>query len=145
MKEVIRLLELKNEYLEKYLSTTKAYVMNLEQGSIGNIELLRDNRENILGIIEHIDERVNESANNISNNSISTSNEIKNAVRHVLFLKENLISDIVDLDAKLFSLINDEKNSIVNELGELREVKEAVVGYDNSSLEPKGNYINIEK
>ncbi|MBN1114547.1 MAG: hypothetical protein JXA66_04345 [Oligoflexia bacterium] len=143
MKEVLRLLELKNEYLEKYLTITKAFVMGLEDGNYEDLELLKENRENIIGIIDHIDEKIAVLAEKIEEADPSLTQSAKSA----FFLKEKLVEELLKTDSKLFELINLRKEEILSDINDLRDVKEALKSYESTAFAATGtgNIINMEK
>ena len=58
---------------------------------------------------------------------------MKNELRKALNRKEDLIQDIVDVDGVLFKYLNMYKNRTAEQIAEVREVKDAVMGYAAAS------------
>jgi hypothetical protein len=144
MREIIRLLELKNEYLEKYLTITKVFIMELDAGELGDPELLKSNRENILGILDHIDNKIKELSEKLDDDAQNSATAIKE-INGIMHARERLAREIIDVDNKLFALLEEKKTTIVNDLSKLRDVKEAVSVYEYDTPGFSGNYLNIEK
>jgi hypothetical protein len=129
LKELLRLLELKNDYLERYLISTEDFIRHIEGNNVGNIELLSSNRESILSIITHLDEKIHSLTETLPENPNDVSSEMKEQLRSALSKKEDLIQDIVDVDQILFKYLNRHRHEIANQLNNVRELKSAVNGY----------------
>lgn len=143
MKEVIRFFELKNDYLEKFLSLTRVFISKLENGHNVNIELLKNNRQNILAIIDHIDKKIVELIGKDLDNSIVTN--IIPEIGNLVFTKDTLVKEIVISDAKLFNLLDYQKDNVKYEINKLKDISEAISNYNSDDNGELGQNINIEK
>jgi hypothetical protein len=129
LKELIRLLELKNDYLERYLISTEDFIRHMESNNIGNVELLSSNRDSILGIINHLDEKIHVITEEIPDKPDGVSSEMRSDLRKALNKKEELIQDIVGVDEILFKYLSRYKQETAEHINEIRELKSAVNGY----------------
>ena len=129
MKEIIRLFELKNEYLDKFLSITRTFIMELQNGRLGDVELLRQNRENILDIIEHVDDRMGRLLESCSDLPDSEIEELRILASSAIFMRDNYVTEILLADKELFTLLDAEKAAISEELVSLRTLGNAFAGY----------------
>lgn len=143
MKEVIRFFELKNDYLEKFLNLTRVFIAKLENGDNVNIELLKNNRQNILAIVDHIDKKIVALVGKDIDKSI-TSNLIPE-IGALVFSKNCLVNEIVSADAKLINLLDYQKENIKYEINKLKDISEAISNYNSDDNEELGTNINIEK
>lgn len=142
MKEVLRFFELKNEYLEKFLNMTKVFIMKLENGIKVDSQVLKNNRENILSIIDHIDKKIVAEVGADINDSIAPN--LIPEIGHLVFLKDNLVREIVALDSKLMKLLEIEKEQVKYDLNKLKDISEAMNTY-STDKDAKGNNLDIEK
>jgi hypothetical protein len=130
LKELLRLVELKNDYLERYLISTEDFIRHIEGNNVGNIELLSSNRESILGIISHLDEKVHALTESLPDKTHDVaSSEMKNQLRRALSKKEELVQDILEVDEILIKCLHRHKHEVANQLNNVRELKSAEDGY----------------
>jgi len=141
MKEVIRFFELKNDYLEKFLNLTRVCIMKLENGINVNLEYLKNNRENILSIIDHVDKKIVEI---LGTDNSKLASSIMPELADLIFTKDTLVKEIVSLDAKLMKLVEDKKAEVKYEIYKLKDLSEAISSYSNTK-DTAGNNLNIEK
>jgi len=142
MKEIIRFFELKNDYLEKFLNLTRVCIMKLENGINVNLEYLKNNRENILSIIDHVDKKIVEILGTDPNSKIAAS--LMPDLADLIFTKDNLVKEIVTLDAKLMKLVEDKKEEVRYEISKLKDLGEAINSYTDTK-DSSGVNLNIEK
>jgi len=131
MKEVVRLLELKNEYLEKFLTVTNAFAQDLQNGHMEDVTLLKQNRENILDIIDHIEERIGKLSEENGGSLLGPEevNKSRFKVAEAMIKRDAYVSAILEADTRLFRLIESEKAQIISDLSELRGISTAFAGY----------------
>ncbi len=115
MEEVLYYLNLKNQYLEKFLAMTQKFLAQVTQDKWDDIELFVDNRERILNIIHTFDAKM---ASVFEELDITSYNlELyRPRVKEIFQQREELAKKIVDTDLELVSKMEEIKIETIREL-----------------------------
>jgi hypothetical protein len=130
MKRLLKLLEERNHYLEKFYTLNENQLVELETANYNNIEAFYQNREGILEVISYIDTEI-EKFN--SEEPFALSNFEKTQIRENLIIKKEFIKRILDQDFKILAKIENAKNEIIKELSEVKSGRKAISGYKSKT------------
>jgi hypothetical protein len=115
MEEVLYYLELKNQYYEKFYSTTGKFLESARQNRWEDIEFFVDNRERILNIIRSYDFNIAK-AFQVLDLSQQDVHLYRTRVKALLDKRADLANKIVALDLELVSRIDEVKSESLREL-----------------------------
>ncbi|MBI4404102.1 MAG: hypothetical protein HY537_08075 [Deltaproteobacteria bacterium] len=115
MEEVLRYLELKNQYYAKFYSLTSRFLDQANSGRWEDLELFVDNRERILGIIRGYDAKLSLVFQKLelSNQEICFHRE---RVQSLIRERNSLGQKIVAQDLEMISKLDDLKSDTIKEL-----------------------------
>jgi hypothetical protein len=128
MDRVLDLLQKKNHYLEKFLLISEAELINFESGDFNNLQEFYDCRDKILNIVKHIEEELEKTSNQYAGTN-ELSADIKNKIENEFGKKDRVVSQILALDLKIISCVENEKSAIIKELQDLSRGKKGLEGY----------------
>lgn len=133
VQKILKLLEEKNHYLEKFCTLNKMEIENLESRNYENIDTFYQTREKILDLIQYLDKKIeSDQCNGLSQTSISDIE--KKSIRKTLQIKEKLAAQIVDSDLKILSLIEHAKTNLIQELQDIKKNRKAITGYKSPTF-----------
>lgn len=136
MKEVINLLNQKNQHLERFYRHNEDEILNFMDGNFDNLERFYNSREVILDMIGCLD-RMIEDAQQAPESEISTND--KREIISALDRKNDLVTQILSQDLQILSLIESAKSNIIKELSQVKSAKKAVGSYKSGPREPQLN------
>jgi hypothetical protein len=127
MLKTIQLMEDKNAYLIKFMALNKAKLDKLAKNDFTELELFRDNRENILNIIKHIDGLIETRFKGIDVTMIST--DTKKHIHKLLIEKDDYVRAILAQDLEIMQIIDHAKSQIITELQQVRKGRKTISSY----------------
>lgn len=131
MEEVLHYLQLKNQYYEKFLTTTQRFIEQANQGKWEDLEFFVDNRERILNIIRSYDFKV---ARAFQKAEVTNENDYYGKrVRELLDRRTALANKIVSLDLELIAKIDEIKSETVRELKKSVETSHQIESFEKTS------------
>lgn len=125
MRRLIELLDQKNHYLEKFYSVNEEHLVQFLKRQFDEINYFYETRENILEILKYIDQEI----------KIMSHSEIEETMVQVEQIKERLavkdvfVKRIIQQDIDILACIEAEKNSIIQELKEVKKGQKVVNAY----------------
>lgn len=128
----IQLLNEKNHFLEKFYTLNETQLVEFMEGRFHNIETFYNQREDILKIIKYIDAQIQRYQQDEIDMKAPISEEDKQTVKKTLKIKDLFVSQIIEQDVQLISLIDRLKSDVIRELKLVRETKRAITGYKSS-------------
>lgn len=125
MHEVLRYLELKNQYYEKFHSITQKFLDQTNQDKWDDLELVVDNRERILNIIHSFDHKIalHFQELNLSNDEME---QYRREVKRLMSIRGEWAEKIVTLDLELISKLDEVKSETIRELKKTVETSQQV-------------------
>lgn len=136
MKEVINLLEQKNQHLERFYKHNESEILNFYDGNFDNLERFYQAREVILDMISCLDKMIDEAQIQLPLSQTLTDDDKKQVIR-ALDKKNDLVTQILSQDLQILSLIESAKSDIIKELSQVKAAKKAVGSYKSGSKEPQ--------
>lgn len=115
MYQIIKYLELKNMYYEKFLSISQKFLNKARANYWDDLTVFIDNRERILNIIRAFDYKIAQFFEEIDLTNCEL-NSYRFQVRALLMRRKELIDKIVEVDLELISKIEELKNETIKEL-----------------------------
>src|ERR1700722_4400343 len=103
MNKTVGYLEEKNMYLEKFVGLNREWLDRLSRGDFSDVESFRENRENILNIVKHIDVLIETHSRKIGNEEIADSTKYR--LNMLLDRKDALVKVILSQDLEIMELI----------------------------------------
>ncbi len=131
MIRTITLLEEKNSYLEKFVGLNIMKLKKLNVGDFSDLEEFREERENILNIIKHIDMMIEARVADFTTTVIP--NEYKNRTKDLLQAKDEFVHMILAQDLEIMQIIEQAKTQIIMELQTVRKNKKTIGSYKSFS------------
>ncbi|CAM6002528.1 unnamed protein product [Sphagnum balticum] len=133
MNKTIDYLEEKNTYLEKFLGLNREWLDRLERGDFEEIESFRENRENILNIIKHLDALVETHSRREADMDID--GDSKKRISLLLDRKDSLAKAILAQDLDIMEIIEEAKARIITDLKNVNRGRKTIGRY--KSFNPK--------
>ncbi|MDZ4678113.1 MAG: hypothetical protein SGI74_11475 [Oligoflexia bacterium] len=127
MTKTIKLIEEKNTYLEKFLGLNREWLGRLAVGDFGDLESFRENRENILNIVKHIDVLVDTQSQTIDAQDVDTTTRYR--LNELLDHKDLLVKAILTQDLDIMQFIETAKSQIIIELRNVRQGRKTLSSY----------------
>ena len=115
MEEVLRYLEMKNHFYEKFYTITLRFIEQTARDEWEDMTLFLDNRERILNIIHTFDYKIAQHFQGLS----LTSEDLeiyRNRVKSLMDTREELGKRIITLDLELISKMEDIKTETIRDL-----------------------------
>ncbi|MCB0363128.1 MAG: hypothetical protein KDD35_10415 [Bdellovibrionales bacterium] len=128
MDEIIDLLTEKNCCLEKFLNLNKSEFKNFQEGNFNGLDSFYQDRESLLKLVQAIDNNI-ELSNSHPLTGEPVSEVQRKAILKCLAYKNELVTDILEMDLQILSLIEATKSMIIRELTEVRSTRKAIRGY----------------
>jgi hypothetical protein len=128
----IQLLNEKNHFLEKFYTLNENQLVELLEGKFHNIEIFYNQREDILKIIKYIDSQIQRYQQDEVDMKAPISEEDKQVVKRTLKVKDLFVTQIIEQDIQIISIIDRLKSDVIRELKSVRETKRAISGYKSS-------------
>ena len=136
MKEVINLLNQKNQHLERFYRHNEDEILNFSDGNFDNLERFYHSREVILDMIGCLDQMIEEAQERVEG---ELTPEHKRQAIQALDRKSDLVTQILSQDLQILSLIESAKSNIIKELQQVKTAKKAVGSYKSGKREPQLN------
>lgn len=129
MSQVLSLLEEKNRNLAKFYQMNEIEMTRIAEGNFDELESFYRNREGILDLIRTIDTLTEVASKETIERDINDDQRIQ--VLDLLNQKNELVTQILEQDLKILSLIEQAKSNIIKELGQVRLARKAISGYQS--------------
>jgi hypothetical protein len=124
-------LEEKNMYLEKFLGLNRDWLDKLSRGDYAELESFRENRENILNIVKHLDALIETHSRRESAQEVDIA--IKKFINALLIRKDALVKAILSQDLEIMELIEHAKSQIIIELKTIQKGRKTIGSYKSFS------------
>jgi hypothetical protein len=134
VKKLYKLLEDKNYWYGKYLSSNQAFVVALKHApevALDELELFYGNRESLLKIIEKLDERVQQELATPEWKKMPSSEE-STRIQYLIREKDALILKIVELDKEILGTMEILRTEGLEKIKLLAKGKKALAKYKSS-------------
>lgn len=134
MKKLYKLLEDKNYWYQKYLSTNEAFIVALKhapEAALEELELFYGNRESLLKIIEKLDLKVQEELSQRIWQG-EPSSEARTLIQRFIREKDALIVKIVELDKEILGTMELLQAEGLEKIKLLAKGKKALANYKSS-------------
>lgn len=125
MKRLLDLMDQKNHYLEKFYTINETYIDSFLKNQFDEINDFYNSRENILEIISYIDQEIRIVSHTATEESLLDVQKLKDC----LLVKDTFVEKIIEQDIDILACIEAAKNSIIQELKEVRLGKKVVSAY----------------
>ena len=132
MDEVLRCLELKNHYYEKFYSVTSKFIEQTNKNDWDNLDFFVDNRERILNIIRSFDFQVSKAFKD-KNLNLSQIEQYQPQVKLLLEKRADWAAKIVALDLELISKIDEMKSDTIKDLKKTMDTQHRLNSFAKSS------------
>ncbi len=142
MSDLFKLLQDKNYWYGKYLSSNEAYLQALQHApevAIDELELFYGNRESLLKIIERLDESVQAELSSERWKNREPSSSEKTLLQRYIREKDSMITKIVELDGEILVTMEAIKAQGLEKLKILGKGKRALASYKSSNRNEKIN------
>lgn len=123
--EVLKLLRSKNRCLERFLTLSEEFLTLAVKGDFSELQAFQGRRESTLKAMDLFDRKISEVVTALPYAQRTPS--LIEAVKKALNEKEILVHQILEVDLKIISKIEDEKNNLLKELSSSRKSR-AVLG-----------------
>lgn len=134
MKRLYKLLEDKNYWYRKYLSSNEAFIMALKHApevALDELELFYGNRESLLKILEKLDLKVQEELAKPEWQK-NPSNEESTRIQFLIREKDSMIVKIVELDSEILGTMEVLRLEGLEKLKLLGKGKKALAKYKSA-------------
>ena len=131
MSQVLSLLEEKNKHLAKFYQMNEIEITRIAEGNYEELENFYRNREGILDLIRTIDTLTEVATKETHEQDIDENQRLQ--VIDLLNQKNELVTQILEQDLRILSLIEQAKSNIIRELGQVRLARKAIAGYQSGS------------
>jgi hypothetical protein len=132
MDKIITMLKERNKYLAKFSAINIAELGKMTSGSYDSIDEFYNAREGILGVIKQIELMLEKRLNSMGDFT-NASASIKKYVSHLLKERDELVNQILNQDLEILSLIDQTKNTIIQELQSLRKNRKVIGSYKSGN------------
>lgn len=126
MLRIIKLLNQRNHYLEKFYSLNESELLNFSRGIFDTLESFYQMRDKMLDIIKYIDSEIDQTL--LKDDDVQ-SVELKPQIREALAIKEEYVNRIIAQDLEILECIETAKSNIIKELQSINRTKNAVGRY----------------
>lgn len=116
MQKLIKLLEDKNHFLEKFFSLNERELNNFSNGNFDGLENFYQTREKLIDLIRFVDAKIDQFGLLGEKKNMQPSLEEKQAIREAFSYKDKLAEKIMKMDLEILSLIEVAKSEIIREL-----------------------------
>ena len=131
MSKTITYLEEKNTYLEKFLGLNREWLDRLSRGDYAELESFRENRENILNIVKHIDALIETHSRREAN--LDSDIALKKHIHVLLIRKDALVKAILSQDLEIMEMIELAKSQIIIDLKGVQRGRKTIGSYKSYS------------
>ena len=131
MSQVLSLLEEKNKNLAKFYQMNEIEMTRIVEGNFDELENFYRNREGILDLIRTIDTLTEVASKETMEKDIDDNQRVQ--VMDLLDQKNELVTQILEQDLRILSLIEQAKSNIIKELGQVRLARKAISGYQSGT------------
>ena len=125
MKRLLELMDQKNHYLEKFYTINETHIEQFLKSRFEEINEFYNARENILEILKYIDQEIKIVSHSAKEESLLDVQKLKAC----LSVKDTFVQKIIEQDIDILACIEAEKNSIIQELKEVRMGKKVISAY----------------
>lgn len=128
MERVIGLLGQRNKLLGKYMDLNEAQMDRLAQGDFDGIDEFYHARETVLEMIQRTEASMQISLSQIPATRVAQAAD-RNSVEELLRERNELVTEILEQDLEILSLIERAKSEIIEELATLRRSRKLANKY----------------
>ena len=136
MEEVIRLLELKNRYYEKFYQLTSRFLTGDDEWRWEEMDLMVANRQRILNILRTFDYKIARTFSEVDSGEVDFEKYRQN-VKGLLDKRTQWVNKIVKVDLALISLIDQMKTHTIQELKQTVEFQNNLRQFTHSARKVK--------
>ncbi|MFK8138284.1 MAG: flagellar protein FliT [Bdellovibrionales bacterium] len=126
MERLVEFMNERNNYLDRYFKLNAREIELFAENNFDSIDAFYETRSAILEVIHALDERIDIE---IKQTEVAAIQALENQVAEILTYKDEVIEKILDQDLEILSLIETEKNSVMQELMSSKKNKKAVGAY----------------
>ena len=135
MSELLKLLETKNYWFQKFLLTCEKFIVSLKENqdkAIDGLELFEKNRESLLNIIRKTDHKIKMLLDEQEMRECILGSEQKTKINYFMREKDSILSQILKIDNEIISMIEIIKNESFAKLKKLETGKKTISKYKSS-------------
>ncbi len=125
MQRLLELMDQKNHYLEKFYTINETHLVDFLKNRFEEINDFYNARENILEILKYIDQEIRI----VSHTATEESMHQVQKLRLSLSVKDTFVGKIIEQDIDILACIEAAKNSIIQELKDVRMGKKVIAAY----------------
>ena len=130
MKRLLELMDQKNHYLEKFYTINETHLVDFLKNRFEEINDFYNARENILEILKYIDQEIRIVSHSATEESMLDVQKLKLS----LSVKDTFVGKIIEQDIDILACIEAAKNSIIQELKDVRMGKKVIAAYKTPSF-----------
>jgi hypothetical protein len=136
MNEVLRLLEVKNYWFNKFLSLCDKFIVELKSHPdkvIDELDLFEKNRQSLLNIIKRTEEKVQFLLSTETLRVYVPSSAEKTKINFLLREKDSVLNQIIKLDSEIIALMEKMKKEDEEKMKALEKGKKLISKYKSNS------------
>jgi hypothetical protein len=141
-KLILTLLRSKNRCLERFIAISNEFLAQAGRGEFGDLEGFELRRESTLKAIELYDRKISEAVLQLAEGRRTQS--LVEAVKDALDRKDALVHEILDIDMRIISLIEQEKNRLLQELSSARRGKDLLGKFKSGWVAESGEELDAK-
>ncbi len=123
---VVKLLDQKNHYLEKFYALNESELPNFTKGLFDSAESFYRTRDEILEVIKYLDKQISMLPIHVEEDIPL---EVKTYIRRALSIKDEYVNRILMQDLEILTCIESAKSNIIRELQEVRRSRSVMRRY----------------
>jgi hypothetical protein len=139
--DVLALLRSKNRCLERFLEVTIHFWAEAQDGKLENLAFFENQRESTLKAIDLFDRKLAQSIEALPAKARPNESLTKD-IRAELDLKEALVHQILSIDLKIISKIEEARGQILKDLTQTRKGKESLSKFKSTWLNESGEELD---
>lgn len=138
--DVLSLLHSKNRSLKRFLEFSCSFFEHAKNGDFSKLSLLIKKRDSAIKSFELYDRKINETLTQQLQYNLTS--EIRDALRKVLDDKNKIIQQILEVDTKITSLIEDELKKLSLEIASSQKGKEILQKFKSTWVAENGEELD---
>lgn len=132
MDKIISLLKERNKFLAQFSALNTAEFNKMCAGNFEGIDQFYNTREGILAVVKQVEVMIDKRLSAMGEFS-NSSTSIKRLVSQLLRERDELVNQILAQDLEILSLIDQAKDTIIQELQSLRRSRKVIGSYKSGS------------